>query len=417
METLSVEAKEAVEAIVKTSLGNHKDPNSATKAELQEFAQKLANATIALEKANSDIAILSKQNDDMAAQLKAGTKELAEEYTSLEKALKAALKASHDKITAIVKANGKQSEPLTIEVGTKAAVDMSVENTIGAGATQYTITQNTGIISTIRQREEVYLRVVSAGSIGSARALWIEETDQQGTPIFIGEGDPKTQLSVKYVEQLAPVRKIAVYGKVTTELMEDTPQLMSYIQNNLVKRLSIATEDALFNGDGTGDNIKGVIPYATAFDAAEMAATVQDANEFDVLEAVALQVEKAYGKPNAVFVHPSTWRRMKTIKDDNNRPLWKEYVEPNGDIVYDGMRIIRTTAITAGNFVAGDFSVVNVLYRSGITVQIGLDGNDFTNNKKTILVEQRLVQFVSANDTPVLVKGDFTSAKAALNAI
>jgi hypothetical protein len=47
-------------------------------------------------------------------------------------------------------------------------------------------------------------------------------------------------------------------------------------------------------------------------------------------------------------------------------------------------------------------------------VQIGLDGNDFINNKKTILLEQRLVQFVSANDTAVLVKGTFAAAKALL---
>jgi hypothetical protein len=51
-----------------------------------------------------------------------------------------------------------------------------------------------------------------------------------------------------------------------------------------------------------------------------------------------------------------------------------------------------------------------------MTVQIGLDGNDFISNKKTILVEQELVQFVSANDTQVLVKGAFETAKTLLEA-
>jgi hypothetical protein len=50
-----------------------------------------------------------------------------------------------------------------------------------------------------------------------------------------------------------------------------------------------------------------------------------------------------------------------------------------------------------------------------MTMQIGLDGNDFTNNVKTILVEQRLVQFVSANDTQVLVKGTFAVAKGVID--
>jgi hypothetical protein len=33
---------------------------------------------------------------------------------------------------------------------------------------------------------------------------------------------------------------------------------------------------------------------------------------------------------------------------------------------------------------------------------------------KTVRIEQRLVQFISANDTPVLVKGTFAAAKAIL---
>jgi len=56
------------------------------------------------------------------------------------------------------------------------------------------------------------------------------------------------------------------------------------------------------------------------------------------------------------------------------------------------------------------------LFRQGMRVQIGLDGNDFINNKKTILLEQRLVQFVSANDVNTLIKGTFATAKALLEA-
>jgi hypothetical protein len=52
-----------------------------------------------------------------------------------------------------------------------------------------------------------------------------------------------------------------------------------------------------------------------------------------------------------------------------------------------------------------------------MNIQIGLDGNDFTKNLKTIIVEQELVQFVSANDTQVLVKGTFAAAKTLIEAV
>ena len=79
-----------------------------------------------------------------------------------------------------------------------------------------------------------------------------------------------------------------------------------------------------------------------------------------------------------------------------------------------GMRVIPTTAVTGENFIGGDMSVLHVLVREELGIQIGLDGNDFTNNKKTMLLEKRIVQFASANDVGCLIKGEFDVAKAAL---
>jgi hypothetical protein len=337
----------------------------------------------------------------------------SEGYKTLKEALMAAFEEKAEEINTIIKNGGKQNASLSVEVSTKTVIDMGELNTIGSGTTQNLLTQNTGVISTIRSRELRYAANVSTGTIGNERALWVEETDEQGTPIFIGEGDAKTQLSVKYVEKTESVKKIAVYGKVTTEMMADLPQFISYIQNNLIKRLDIVAENKLISATGTGDDPKGIEHYATAFTGGSLAASVDNANELDVIEAIALQVKEAHGLPNTLFVHPSTMSAIKLIKDGST-PVWKDYVTTNGMLNISGMNIIETTGITAGDFVGGDTSVVNLLYREQLGIQIGLDGNDFTNNKKTMLVEKRLVQFVSANDTPVIVKGDFTTAKAAI---
>jgi HK97 family phage major capsid protein len=250
-------------------------------------------------------------------------------------------------------------------------------------------------------------------------AMWIEELDEQGTPIFIGEGDPKTALSVRYEERQMVAKKIAVYGKVTTEFMDDLPQLMSYIQNNLMKRADIVTENGLFSGPGTGDNLKGLDEYATAFTGSGMA--VSNANEFDVLISAILQVKKAFGVPTGFFVNETFLAKMITTKS-----TYGEYTEPlaflgrdnEGYTTLQGVRLIGTNALDdlGIDFIGGDLSVVNVLFRQGMRVQIGLDGNDFINNKKTILLEQRLVQFVSANDTAVLVKGTFAAGIVLLEA-
>lgn len=332
---------------------------------------------------------------------------------SFGEAIEEAVMDKKEEFESIIK-TGKQDKPFTISVS-KAAVTMGDGTTIGSGATQYSLIENTGIISPTRKREERYLQSVSVGSISNQRALWIEETDLQGTPIFIAEASGKIQLSSVWVEKTATVKKIGVFGKVTTELMADLPQLVSFIKNSLMKRLSVKVEDQLFNGDNTGNNLNGAITLATAFSAGANAASITTPNEFDVLSALALQAEVAFGVANAVYIHPSTWAKMKALKNTQGTPIWKDYVDPaTGDVVFDGMKIITTTAVAAGNFVGGDMTVLHVLYREDLNIQIGLDGSDFTNNLKTILVESRLVQFASANDTPVLVQGDFATAKTAL---
>ena len=370
---------------------------AVTKSDIDAIVLKLASTEIT----NDLLAKL----ESVALELK-GLKEAKTvvSATTLKGALEAAFELKKDEIASILKDGQKSSLVLSLKVD-----PMTVDNTIGSGSTFNTITENTGIISPTRKRELTYLANVAVGSINSNRAVWIEETTEAGTPIMLGEGDPKTQLSSVWVESTMGVKKIAVYGKVSTELMADLPQLISYIQSNLMKRMDIVLESNFFSGSGVGDNLKGVITYATAFTPGSLAGTIVTPNAMDVIEAVATQVKKAFGMPNAIFIHPDTMAQIKLVKDSVGRPIWKDYVTTNGMMNISGLNVIETTAVTSGNYVGGDMTVVHVLNRSELGIQIGLDGSDFTNNLKTMLVEKRVVQFVSANDTQCLVAGTFAT--------
>jgi HK97 family phage major capsid protein len=360
-----------------------------------------------VEKLEAELKTLKDAIIEQGLTIKANSEKPAMEkgYATIDEALTKALEGQAEEIAKAIAGNQREA--------IKAVVTMQVDNTIGAGATQVTITDNTGIITETRRRETTYLANVSVGRTSGNRALWIEQTDEDGTPIMLGEGDPKTQLSAQWEEKTAGVKKIAVYGKVTTELMADIPQLVSYIKNNLMKRLDISLEDQYFNGDGLGDNLIGANSLATAFSAGALALSIPDANDYDVVRAVALQTQLAFGTPNAIFVNPSVVARMQLTKDSTGQYLMPTFFTLDG-LKVSGMKVIPTTAITGENFIGGDLSVLNVLIREELGIQIGLDGNDFTNNKKTMLLEKRVVQFASANDVACLVKGAFDTAKTAL---
>ena len=424
-----METKEIMDAIELASKGLKEGVDNA-KSQAAEALQKAADMIAKLGEVPS--------MDAVKAEIEAAKKELQTQHDALStkmnkqtasngktksftEAFTEAYMAKSEEIKNIIKNDGKQNGPLVFEI--KSAVTIGDFNTIEAVGSEsnYSLTQNTGIISPIRKRQLTYLQNVSTGAMAKPIAMWIEELDEQGTPIFIGEGDTKTALSVRYEERQMTAKKIAVHGKITTEFMDDLPQLMSYIQNNLMKRADIVTENGLFSGPGTGDDLKGLDEYATAFTGSTLAGTVTDANEFDVLIAAILQTKKAFGVPTGFFVNEGFLAKMITTKSTVG-----EYTEPlaflgrdnEGYTTLQGVRLIGTNALDnlGIDFIGGDLSVVNVLFRQGMRVQIGLDGNDFINNKKTILLEQRLVQFVSANDAQTIIKGDFATAKALLEA-
>jgi len=318
------------------------------------------------------------------------------------------------------KANGHLKAPITFEFDTKLAGTISLASTIDnvESSSQVTISEFTGIVSPIRQRILAYLSNVSVGSIGTQYAVWVEEYDEEGDPVFIGEGIEKTNIDVQYKEQRAKVNKIGVHMKVTTELLEDAGYLMSYIQSNGVKRVETVIENQLFTGNGTDPQLVGLLSKSTTFTGGSMAGNVESATNWDVIHGIIAQVRAANGIVNGIFVETGQFHVMLSEKDGD-----KQYILPagvnfdaQGNLTAWGVRIIPTNALTgtAADFVGGDLSVINVRLRNGIQVAIGESGDDFIDNLKTIRIEQRLVQFVSANDVPVLVKGVFATAKSIL---
>ena len=343
--------------------------------------------------------------------LKAGKEQPKEEIKSFNEFISKTFVNSKEDIEKF--ANGEEKK-----ITLKTPVTIGTNNTIDAvgSASHYLLTAFTGIISPLRKRILTYLQNVSLGTISAPHAMWVEELDEQGNPIFIAEGAGKPQISVRYEEREMKVRKIAAFIKVTKEMLRDLPQLISYVQANLTKRIDLATENGLFMGDGSGQTLTGLNEYATAFTGGGL--TTTNPTFADVFRAIALQVEKANGIASAVFVKPDVLAEMDVEKDAEGRYIIPPFRSPLTGNEVAGIRLISTNALGASDpdFIGGDLSVVQVRFREGMTMEMDRSGDDFTNNKYTILAEQELVQFVSANDTQVLVKGDMATAVTAITA-
>jgi HK97 family phage major capsid protein len=167
--------------------------------------------------------------------------------------------------------------------------------------------------------------------------------------------------------------------------------------------------------------LRGLTEYASAYTGGSLAGTLDatKANIWDAILGLITQVKEANGLVNGIFVTSGAYAQLLAEKDEDGRYIYPPgvVVDAQGVLRAWGVPLIETNADLDGNdFIGGDLSVVNVRFRQGMRLQIGMEGSDFIDNVKTILLEQRLVQFVSANDTPVLVQGNFEDALTALEA-
>ena len=420
MENLTIDAVKAVIAEAGEAL-KAKAANAETKAnEAFEKAESLLKSFSGVV-TKEDAAEMQKQLDklDIAMQKNAVDKEVNNEdfKTAFIKAYEP-VRAEIERLKS--EPNARLKAPLVFEISEKAVGTITLASTIANAnsSSQVTISEFTGVVSPIRQRLLVYLSNASVGAIGTQYAVWVEEYDQEGTPVMIGEGTEKTQIDVQYKEQRAKVEKIGVHMKVSMEMLEDAAYLASYIQSNGVKRVETVIENQLFTGTGTTPQLAGLVSKSTTFTGGTMAGSVEAASNWDVIHGIIAQVQAANGSASGVFVETGAYHVMLSVKDSTNQYILPAGVTFNaqGGINAWGVQIIPTNALTgaAVDFIGGDLSVINVRLRSGLQVAIGESGDDFIDNLKTVRIEQRLVQFISANDTPVLIKGTFAAAKALL---
>jgi hypothetical protein len=175
-------------------------------------------------------------------------------------------------------------------------------------------------------------------------------------------------------------------------------------------------ETTAYSGNGTAPALRGIRTVAPAFSAGTFANSVYNANELDVLVIAMNQIKIAeQGMPNYILMHPSDVTKLKLYKvSSSDRRYVDRLVNVGSTLVLDGVPIIETTLVTAGDYLIGDFTMATLYEKEGLNVTMGIDGNDFTKNLRTIIAEWRGALVVKNNNRTAFVKGTFATDKAAI---
>jgi HK97 family phage major capsid protein len=320
------------------------------------------------------------------------------------------LKVNEEKLVAMKNGDSKTNIRMTM----KAVGNM----TIGGSTTgQLPQAERESGITRIVRRNPFILDLVNVGSITSNLWEWVQQANAEGAPGMTAEGAAKAQIDFELVLASAAVRKVTAYIKVSKEMLDDIPLMESEINQELAERINLTIDAQLLSGDGTGQNLTGILANAVAFTPGSFATgqvnqVVAPINA-DVLRVAINQISVSLFQANYIVMHPSDVTAM-----DLDKSIDGHYVLPpfstSANTVIKGIQVIANTGVTEGDYLVGDFSKAGVRFREGLTFDVGYENDDFTKNFVTILAEARLVQRVKSNHYPAFVKGDFAVDKAAI---
>ncbi len=327
-----------------------------------------------------------------------------------ESSIKEALKSNVDSIKGL---KDSPSAPwVSMEV--KAVGTMLESANVSGG--NVPVEQRIAGLNTIASRRVRLMDLVSRGRATSNIISWVYQSGKEGSAGGTAEGDTKNQIDFNLVVASQSVVKRTAFIKVSTEMLDDIDFIESEINNELLRELNKDVELTAYSGNGTAPAMNGVRTTATAFSAGDFALAVDNANEADVLTVAINQIAIAdQPEPTAILCHPTDIAKLLVIKVSATDKRYVDRLQMiAGQLSLDGIPIIKTTLVTAGTYLVGAFNLATLYDLGTLSVQMGIDGNDWTKNLRTIIAEYRGAMVVKNNDRTAFVKGTFSTDKASL---
>jgi HK97 family phage major capsid protein len=296
----------------------------------------------------------------------------------------------------------------------KAVGDMLESTNISGG--NVPVEQRIAGLNLIATRRPRLIDLFAKGQAASNIISWVYQANRDGAAGGTAEGATKNQIDFDLVVASQAVVKRTAFIKVSTEMLDDIDFIESEIRNELMRLLMLDVENTSYSGNGTAPNLNGIRTVATAFAAGTFAGTVDNANSADVLVVAMNQIAIANQEaPNAILMHPSDIAALKLMKVSATDKRYVDRLLYVGmELTLDGVPMIGSTLVTAGTYLVGNFNLSVLYQKQGIMINIGLDGNDWTKNMRTIIAEWRGALVTKNNDRTAFVKGTFSTDIAAL---
>lgn len=276
--------------------------------------------------------------------------------------------------------------------------------TASAGDT-VTVQRLGGIVTPGLQRLTVR-DLLAQGSTSSNAIEYVRENVFTNAADVVAEGVLKPESDITFTKETANVKTIAHWIQASRQIVSDSSQLQSYINNRLLHGLALKEEAQLLNGDGTGDNLLGLNEVATDY---QVALTATGDTFADVVAHAVYQVSTSEFEATAVILNPADWHKIALMKDGEGRYIFGGPQAFASKVMW-GLPVVTTMSQAVNTFTVGAFSLASQVWDNmDATVEVSnQDRDNFVKNMLTILCEERLA--VAHYRPQAIIKGTFPAA-------
>lgn len=230
--------------------------------------------------------------------------------------------------------------------------------------------------------------VLPSGVVTGNMVEYTRETSFTNNAAETAEGATKPESDIGFELVQAPVKTIATLMFASKQILDDAPQLQSFLDTRMRHAVEERMDKQLLVGNGTGQNISGIMASGnhTVFtpEAGE--------NALDSINRAIYAVHANDYAPTAVIMNPADWGGIERIKRGTGDAAYVigNPSNPMGPTIW-GLPVVLSNNMTAGSFIVAAFDVAyQVWNREGTTVEFfEQDGNNVKENLLTIRAEGR----------------------------
>lgn len=265
------------------------------------------------------------------------------------------------------------------------------------------VDSSTQIITAPNQRLSIR-NLLAPGQTASNAIAYLRETGFTNNAAPVAENTTKPYSDLTFEEVLEGVKTIAHLLKASKQILDDLPQLQSFINGRLLNGLKRVEDAQLLFGSGVGTNLHGIYTQAETYSAP---ITIASPTRVDTMRLAMLQAALADVFATGHVLHMNDWTAIELLKDTTGAYLFTNPFSPSAPSLW-GLPVAETNhAAMTGKFLTGSFAEgAQIFDREDANVVISTENDDdFDKNMISIRCEERLALAVYRPEA--FVKGEF----------